>query len=281
MPEITDRGIAQQHEWRQRAIDSNRTKYSQFVEHVKGFLAGQNDIDLKALREGKEAEGFLTHNDEEGMVDEKMDLFKARESTMLSGRNIDQMLQTDPKLYKVYSGISGHASFLRGPHGDMSDTVPLTIRREMISAEIEQQSKFDGLYRDVHSRANKDTDPDGKMAALEKENADRFAVIYKKARPYIAADMTVAINHSEEYLKLRRRFLEVGGVGEESAKLNMLGEWSSLTARKVLTDIYTDEYAKELQRYATDETLEPDLQKRNELVSSGNAIDNEFSGRTK
>ncbi len=276
-PDNPELAKAMQQEWRRKTLDRYRSQYDAFVGQVKGFLADGAAMIPEALKEGIEAERFLSHNDEQVPVLENDALYEAQRNTILRDSDIANIYKGDEKLANVYRMIRGRASFMRNRHGDMSNTVPLSIKREMIAAQVEQLKKFAKLHRDVAYRENKKDDPEGKIAALENENKSLFDPISKKADPYILADMTVAINHADEYQKLRREFLRVGGVGED--KMNLLGEWASLTVCRLLSDIHSEEYAREQQAYLADDTRDLDKQKRNSLVRSGSALDDEFSGR--
>lgn len=272
----TNRGVAfDQKEFQRRKIERYQKQYDNFVAHVKGFLACEHEIDLELLKEGVDAERFLSYNDEEGSVVESDALYEARKKMMLSDSSINWMYNNDSKLYEVYSSIGGQASFMRGTYGDMSNTVPLSLKREMIAAQIEQLRKFDLLFEQVAFRKDKTQDPDGQIATLKEENYASFSEVMKKAIPYISADMSVAINHSGEYLRLRREFAKVGGVKE--GDLNLLGEFASKTVRKILTDIYNEEFLYELEKFKADNSLLPDLAQRNELVRASSRIDEQFT----
>lgn len=259
-------------EWQRQKIDRYKKQYGNLVEHAKDFLAGRAEFDLAILKEGIEAERFLSYNDEDGSVVENDELYEAGKTIKCSPALLRQIYDVDEKLYDVYSSIGGHAAFMRGPYRDMSHTVPLNIKREMIAAQIEALKRFDTLVPQVARRKDKTQDSDGKMAALKAENYAQFRAISLKGRPYTAADITVAINHADQYRQLRKEFLRVGGTD-----LNMVGEYASLTTRRILTDMYPDEYAAELAKYSVDKNLAPDLDKRNAWVQSSDAIDEEFA----
>ena len=277
-PENPEAAKAMQQEWRKTTLDWYRNQHNAFVGQIKGFLADGAAMTPEALKKGIEAELFLSDNDEQGPVSENNALYEAKSNTTLRDSDIANIYERDEKLANVYRRISGRTNFMRNRHGDMSKTVPHSIKREMIAAQVEQLKKFAELHRDVAYRENKKDDPEGKIAALENENRSLFNPISKKADPYILADMTVAINHADEYKKLRREFLRVGGVGDD--KMNLLGEWASLKVARLLCDIHSEEYAREQQAYLADDTRDMDKQKRNSLVRSGSAIDDEFSGRS-
>ena len=276
--ENPEAAIAAQEEWRRKIFDRFRNQYDIFVGQAKGFLTNDTAITRDALKQGIEAERFLSENDEEGPISENDAIYQAKRNTNLRNSDLADIYKSDGKLADIYRRISGRTSFMRNKHSDMSSTVPHSIKREMISAQVDQLNKFAKLYGEVGLRKNKAEDPDGKIAALEKETRERLDPIAEKADPYILADMTVAINHALEYQKLRREFLRVGGVGETD--MNLKGEWASLAVRRILSDIHSDEYNAELRGYLADDTRDLDKQKRNNLIQSGTAIDDEFSGRS-
>lgn len=272
--EIRQPSPDRQKEYQKRRIEQNQETYHAFVTQVKNFLEGGSAIDRKMLAEGEEAARFLSYNDEDGMISEKQTLHEVLRQSPLSQDAVERMFREDKKLYDAYSCIRGRADFMRGTYGDMSETVPLAIEREMIAVQVEQLQKFIPLWEEMRSRPDKTEDPDNKMASFIAESRARCAEVMKKANPYILADMSVAIIHSDEYVRLRRMFIEVGGIGER--ELTLMGESASMLVRKLLTDIHKDEYTSELEKFSEEDVGAPDLQKRNEFVQSSSAIDNEF-----
>jgi hypothetical protein len=272
----TDRGQprgpseAQMREWQKSRCEFHQRALQVLVENVKSFLKEGTPLEMEALKEGKEADRFLAYEDEEGRVDESQIIYTTKRDLNIEGDRFYQDTQRRAKNFgEVVFYASGRANWMRGPHGDMSRTVPLALKREMIAAEIVQLTKMAQFYRENIAREYRtDGYPhlDAKVKALGMGAWSAYHEIQERANPYISADMQVALDHFDEYQRLRQAFYDVGG-----EKLHLVGE--SEFARLLLTRVYDEDYSRYLKHFQEHPEEVVDLQKRNALAVFGGELD--------
>lgn len=255
-------------EFRKKRLEYENKRFVEFTQTVKGFLEEGNPLQRDDIKKAQDTAGFLHYNDEQGYFIESSELYRLDQEIGITERLVEYWRTEHEEVYNIYRLIRGRAAWMRGTHGDMSNRVPLSIRREVVSAEI----KF---HRELMDFWNKRINKREKISAAEKlellnlkEGIQSELHSYQvQANPYINADMTVAIYHSDEYEKIRREFLRVGGT-----KLYMVGEGTSLFARELLTHIHSDEFELLLR----EDPSAPLLAERNKFVTMSNDLDQDF-----
>ena len=274
-PSAPERSAAEQaREWQNRRIERLRESFARLGVSAKAFLENDELLDPQVLKNGVEAEQTLLYADEYGYIDINGTIYHAKQNLGIEGERFYRSTkERAPKFHEAVFYASGRTGWMRGHYSDMSNTVPLMLRREQLQAEIEELGKLADFYKTkIVGDPRKDGYPnlDEEIARLTDNYSGRYAEIQTRANPYISADMKVALDHFDEYKKLRQEFLRAGG-----EKQRLIG--TDELARHLLSLVHTEEYRANLSYFEQHPEEKVELAKRNELIRFGADLDQKWS----
>ena len=169
-------------DWIKQRLQREKETIQSFTDTLKKFLEEGMPIEKRTLSEALEAEKFLEYQDKEGPLDLRAIIYEKKRSLGIGNDRFYADMQARAKNFAeaLFWADAGHTYYMRGPDGELSNTVPVALKKRMLETTLEEITELSEFYK-KNIQPNYQTDGyphlDEPISALTKKYKTRYAHI--------------------------------------------------------------------------------------------------------